>query len=203
MGGSGSPCLHLCLTVSKLNNADKDRPHQSGSHMISRGTTRFSSFPPPSAPTAHIYLISPARAERDCNKQRERRLLRGRSLNKRKTGLKYYSFKQIEILTKLKKSKEKMWEYLIFGVISFLITGNFVYCIYLFLLFGVMKPAQIFTRWMLLFSSETKFVFFPPGAQCEETEVFAELGSEAVLPCECNPPSQSAPAILWSKVGRR
>ncbi|XP_076010907.1 lymphocyte activation gene 3 protein [Genypterus blacodes] len=55
-----------------------------------------------------------------------------------------------------------MWEYLIFGVISSLITG----------------------------------------AQCEITEVIAESGSEAVLPCECHPPSKSAPFVLWSKEGR-
>ncbi|KAF7670152.1 hypothetical protein LDENG_00050160 [Lucifuga dentata] len=41
--------------------------------------------------------------------------------------------------------------------------------------------------------------FLMTGARSEVTEVFAESGSEAVLPCECKPPSPSAPFILWSK----
>ncbi|XP_034730133.1 contactin-2-like [Etheostoma cragini] len=41
-----------------------------------------------------------------------------------------------------------------------------------------------------------------PGAQCEETEVFAEAGSQAELPCKCNPSSPFIPSIVWSKANK-
>ncbi|XP_059195845.1 lymphocyte activation gene 3 protein-like [Centropristis striata] len=44
--------------------------------------------------------------------------------------------------------------------------------------------------------------FFVTGAQCEQTEVFAEAGSQAVLPCKCNPLSSSIPYIIWSQVNK-
>ncbi|XP_070823195.1 lymphocyte activation gene 3 protein-like [Chaetodon trifascialis] len=37
------------------------------------------------------------------------------------------------------------------------------------------------------------------GAQCEETEVFAEAGSQAVLPCKCGPSSPYPSNIIWTK----
>ncbi|XP_076594180.1 lymphocyte activation gene 3 protein [Chaetodon auriga] len=37
------------------------------------------------------------------------------------------------------------------------------------------------------------------GAQCEETEVFAEAGSQAVLPCKCSPSSPYPSNIIWTK----
>lgn len=41
------------------------------------------------------------------------------------------------------------------------------------------------------------------GGRCqclsEYTEMFAEAGSQAVLPCVCRPPSTSAAVVLWSK----
>ncbi|XP_060905252.1 contactin-2-like [Labrus mixtus] len=40
---------------------------------------------------------------------------------------------------------------------------------------------------------------FMKGAQCEATEVFAEAGSEALLPCKCSPSSTLPRAIIWSK----
>ncbi|CAK6966220.1 lymphocyte activation gene 3 protein-like [Scomber scombrus] len=44
--------------------------------------------------------------------------------------------------------------------------------------------------------------FLMTGAQCEVTEVFAEAGSQAVLPCKCNPSASSPPAILWTQVNK-
>ncbi|XP_068426588.1 lymphocyte activation gene 3 protein-like [Clinocottus analis] len=41
--------------------------------------------------------------------------------------------------------------------------------------------------------------FLLTAAQCEEIEVFAEAGSQAVLPCKCSPLYPYIPAILWSK----
>ncbi|XP_038567065.1 lymphocyte activation gene 3 protein-like [Micropterus salmoides] len=41
--------------------------------------------------------------------------------------------------------------------------------------------------------------FLLTGAQCEVTEVLAEEGSQAVLPCKCSPSSPFPPAIIWSK----
>ncbi|XP_033495786.1 lymphocyte activation gene 3 protein [Epinephelus lanceolatus] len=41
--------------------------------------------------------------------------------------------------------------------------------------------------------------FLMKGAQCKETEVFAEAGSQAVLPCKGNPSSRVVPLIVWSK----
>ncbi|XP_074539379.1 lymphocyte activation gene 3 protein [Halichoeres trimaculatus] len=42
-------------------------------------------------------------------------------------------------------------------------------------------------------------IFVSTGAQCKVTEVFAEEGSVAVLPCKCNPSSTFPRAIVWSK----
>ncbi|XP_073340857.1 lymphocyte activation gene 3 protein-like [Pagrus major] len=44
--------------------------------------------------------------------------------------------------------------------------------------------------------------FLITGAQCQETEVFAEAGSQAILPCKCSSSSRFAPAIMWSKVNK-
>ncbi|TDH11641.1 hypothetical protein EPR50_G00063060 [Perca flavescens] len=44
--------------------------------------------------------------------------------------------------------------------------------------------------------------FLMRGSQCEETEVFAEVGSQAVLPCKCNPSSPYIPSIVWSKANK-
>lgn len=44
--------------------------------------------------------------------------------------------------------------------------------------------------------------FHLSGAQSEVTEVFAEAGSQAVLPCKCGPPSARIPAIIWRKDGK-
>ncbi|XP_053182428.1 lymphocyte activation gene 3 protein-like [Scomber japonicus] len=44
--------------------------------------------------------------------------------------------------------------------------------------------------------------FLMTGAQCEITEVFAEAGSQAVLPCKCNPSASSPPAILWTQANK-
>uniref|UniRef100_A0A3B4UBS9 Lymphocyte activating 3 n=1 Tax=Seriola dumerili TaxID=41447 RepID=A0A3B4UBS9_SERDU len=38
--------------------------------------------------------------------------------------------------------------------------------------------------------------------RCEVTEVFAEAGSQAVLPCKCTCTSSTEPAIVWSKVNK-
>ncbi|KAM8734936.1 lymphocyte activation gene 3 protein [Acanthopagrus schlegelii] len=40
--------------------------------------------------------------------------------------------------------------------------------------------------------------FLIAGAQCQDTEVFAEAGSQAVLPCKYSSKSRVAPAILWN-----
>lgn len=40
------------------------------------------------------------------------------------------------------------------------------------------------------------------GAQCEVIEVFAEEGSQAVLPCKGSPSSPKPPAIIWSKANK-
>lgn len=62
-----------------------------------------------------------------------------------------------------KKGNNKMhFEYYIFGVISFLMTG----------------------------------------AQCKETEVFVEAGSQAVLPCKCSLSSPISPFVIWRKVNK-
>ncbi|XP_035018570.1 lymphocyte activation gene 3 protein [Hippoglossus stenolepis] len=42
--------------------------------------------------------------------------------------------------------------------------------------------------------------FLTTGVQCEVTEVFAEAGSPAVLPCKYSPTSNVSPGIIWSKV---
>ncbi|RVE62782.1 hypothetical protein OJAV_G00161190 [Oryzias javanicus] len=41
--------------------------------------------------------------------------------------------------------------------------------------------------------------FLVTGAQCEVSEVLTEVGSQAVLPCKCNPLRCSTAAIIWSK----
>lgn len=41
-----------------------------------------------------------------------------------------------------------------------------------------------------------------PGAQCEVTEVFAEEGSQAVLPCKCGPSLPYPFNIIWSKANQ-
>ncbi|XP_074509446.1 lymphocyte activation gene 3 protein [Sebastes fasciatus] len=43
---------------------------------------------------------------------------------------------------------------------------------------------------------------FMTGAQCDQTEVLAEAGSQAVLPCKCTPSSPFIPAIVWTKANR-
>ncbi|XP_035528536.1 lymphocyte activation gene 3 protein-like [Morone saxatilis] len=40
------------------------------------------------------------------------------------------------------------------------------------------------------------------GAQSEVIEVFAEAGSQAILPCKCNPLSTHLPAIIWTKANK-
>ncbi|CAJ1062504.1 uncharacterized protein LOC117822504 [Xyrichtys novacula] len=42
-------------------------------------------------------------------------------------------------------------------------------------------------------------VCFLKEAQCEGTEVLVEVGSQAVLPCDCSPTSSSPRAIIWNK----
>ncbi|KAE8288958.1 hypothetical protein D5F01_LYC12836 [Larimichthys crocea] len=42
--------------------------------------------------------------------------------------------------------------------------------------------------------------FVMTGAQCEMTEVFAEAGSQAVLPCKCSSSYSYSPSIIWTKV---
>ncbi|KAM8871158.1 lymphocyte activation gene 3 protein [Spinachia spinachia] len=44
--------------------------------------------------------------------------------------------------------------------------------------------------------------FHLSGAQREVTEVFAEAGSQAVLPCRCGPLSTRMPAIVWRKADK-
>ncbi|XP_062255971.1 lymphocyte activation gene 3 protein-like [Platichthys flesus] len=40
------------------------------------------------------------------------------------------------------------------------------------------------------------------GVQCDMTEVFAEVGSLAVLPCQYSPGSNVSPRIIWSKADK-
>ncbi|XP_044064948.1 lymphocyte activation gene 3 protein-like [Siniperca chuatsi] len=44
--------------------------------------------------------------------------------------------------------------------------------------------------------------FLMTGVQCEVTEVLAEAGSQAVLPCKCSPSPSMPPAIIWSKADK-
>ncbi|XP_075965809.1 lymphocyte activation gene 3 protein [Anarhichas minor] len=44
--------------------------------------------------------------------------------------------------------------------------------------------------------------FVLTGAQCEVTEVFAEAGSQVVLPCKCSPSYPFIPYIIWSKADK-
>ncbi|XP_041797922.1 lymphocyte activation gene 3 protein-like [Chelmon rostratus] len=44
--------------------------------------------------------------------------------------------------------------------------------------------------------------FLMTGAQCEVTEVFAEEGSQAVLPCKCGPSLPYPFNIIWSKANQ-
>ncbi|XP_029283493.1 lymphocyte activation gene 3 protein [Cottoperca gobio] len=44
--------------------------------------------------------------------------------------------------------------------------------------------------------------FLMTGATCEETEVFAEAGSQAVLPCTFSPLSRFIPSIIWTKANK-
>ncbi|XP_070692034.1 lymphocyte activation gene 3 protein-like [Pempheris klunzingeri] len=44
--------------------------------------------------------------------------------------------------------------------------------------------------------------FLMTGAQCEVTEVLAEAGSQAVLPCKYSSSSSSSPAIIWSEADK-
>ncbi|XP_070767756.1 lymphocyte activation gene 3 protein-like [Enoplosus armatus] len=44
--------------------------------------------------------------------------------------------------------------------------------------------------------------FLMTGAQCEVTEVLAEAGFQAVLPCKCSPLTTFAPTIIWSKADK-
>ncbi|XP_040900178.1 lymphocyte activation gene 3 protein-like [Toxotes jaculatrix] len=44
--------------------------------------------------------------------------------------------------------------------------------------------------------------FLMTGARCEVTEVFAEAGSEAILPCKYDPTSLVPPAVKWSKANK-
>ncbi|XP_041648748.1 lymphocyte activation gene 3 protein-like [Cheilinus undulatus] len=44
--------------------------------------------------------------------------------------------------------------------------------------------------------------FFMKGGQCELTEVFAEAGSQAVLPCKCDPSSTYPHAVIWTKANK-
>ncbi|XP_030248380.1 lymphocyte activation gene 3 protein [Sparus aurata] len=44
--------------------------------------------------------------------------------------------------------------------------------------------------------------FLTAGAQCQDTEVFAEAGSQALLPCRYSSSSTVAPAIMWNKVNK-
>ncbi|XP_053289012.1 lymphocyte activation gene 3 protein [Pleuronectes platessa] len=44
--------------------------------------------------------------------------------------------------------------------------------------------------------------FLVTGVQCDMTEVFAEVGSLAVLPCQYSPASNVSPRIIWSKAGK-
>nr|XP_019948210.1 PREDICTED: obscurin-like [Paralichthys olivaceus] len=44
--------------------------------------------------------------------------------------------------------------------------------------------------------------FLMRGVQCEVTEVFAEKGSLAVLPCKYSPTSSVSPAIFWVKANK-
>ncbi|XP_056236256.1 lymphocyte activation gene 3 protein-like [Seriola aureovittata] len=44
--------------------------------------------------------------------------------------------------------------------------------------------------------------FLMTGVRCEVTEVFAEAGSQAILPCKCRRTSSTEPAIVWSKVNK-
>ncbi|KAL6109297.1 lag3 [Pungitius sinensis] len=44
--------------------------------------------------------------------------------------------------------------------------------------------------------------FHLSGAQSEVSEVFAEAGSQAVLPCKCSRLSARIPAIIWRKAGK-
>lgn len=46
------------------------------------------------------------------------------------------------------------------------------------------------------------FTFLITGAQCQVTEVFAEAGSTAVLPCKSEHPSSAEPTIVWSKANK-
>ncbi|XP_054477608.1 uncharacterized protein LOC129109540 [Anoplopoma fimbria] len=44
--------------------------------------------------------------------------------------------------------------------------------------------------------------FLFTGAQCEVSEVFAEVGSQAVLPCKSSPLYAFTPSIIWSKANK-
>ncbi|XP_071324675.1 lymphocyte activation gene 3 protein-like [Trachinotus anak] len=44
--------------------------------------------------------------------------------------------------------------------------------------------------------------FLMTGARCEVPEVFAEAGSQAVLPCESSRTSSAEPVIIWSKANK-
>ncbi|XP_060936719.1 lymphocyte activation gene 3 protein-like [Limanda limanda] len=44
--------------------------------------------------------------------------------------------------------------------------------------------------------------FLMTGVQCEVTEVFAEAGSTAVLPCKYSPTSNVSPGVIWSKADK-
>ncbi|XP_014009356.2 lymphocyte activation gene 3 protein [Salmo salar] len=55
--------------------------------------------------------------------------------------------------------------------------------------------------WQILLLLGTSLLGTGGRCQClsEYTEMFAEAGSQAVLPCVCRPPSTSAAVVLWSK----
>ncbi|XP_034074838.1 lymphocyte activation gene 3 protein-like [Gymnodraco acuticeps] len=44
--------------------------------------------------------------------------------------------------------------------------------------------------------------FLLTGVECEETEVFVEAGSQAVLPCKGSPSSSVIPEIIWTKANK-
>lgn len=52
--------------------------------------------------------------------------------------------------------------------------------------------------WQASLSEVNCFMLSSSGAQCQDTEVFAEAGSQAVLPCKYSSKSTVAPAILWN-----
>lgn len=83
-------------------------------------------------------------------------------------------------------------ECFIFTVITFLVTGNFV-IYYKFCTTLIFSFANFFKKILNISSTET---------QCQATEVFAEEGSGAVLPCKTNSLSLIPAAIVWSKANK-